>query len=301
MYLEHFYLNEQPFSLTPDTQLFLKSKSHQEALNTILLALRCSEGFIKVVGEVGTGKTMLCRILLSQLSQQDVVTAYIPNPCINPDELKAFIAKEIGAKYDNNMPAHELTSSIYERLLELASEKTQVILIVDETQTMPRDTLEALRLLTNLETEKRKLLQVVIFGQPELDKLLKRKDLRQLKQRIMFTEYLKPLPFSDFKHYVAHRMMNCGARDNRTFSNLALLFIYLASGGVPRLINVLCHKSLMVAYGKGDDRIGLLHVTRAIADTSESHWFGRLVALRWQVSCLIIACFILTLNFSNIL
>ncbi len=300
MYLQHFSLSEKPFSLTPDTQLFLRSKSHQEALNTILLALKYSEGFIKIVGEVGTGKTMLCRILLSILNKRDIVTAYVPNPWINPDEIKAFIAKEIGANYDENMPAHELTSSIYERLLTLAGEKKQVILIVDETQTMPRETIEALRLLTNLETEKRKLLQVVIFGQPELDKMLKRSDLRQLKQRIVFSEYLKPLNFHDFKSYVRHRLRVCGAKNEALFSRTSLLLIYLASAGIPRLINILCHKSMMVAYGRGDRSIGVFHVTKAISDTSESHWFGKFVTLRWQFTWLAVFAASVVANYSEV-
>ena len=188
MYLQHFQMTEKPFSLTPDTQFFLNYRSHKEALTTLRFALQDGEGFIKIVGEVGTGKTLLCRILLAQLDKTRFVTAYIPNPCLTPEELKAFIAAEIGADYHQGMPAHELTSAIYRRLLQIARQRKQVVLVVDEAQTMPRGTMEALRLLTNLETEKRKLLQVVILGQPELDELLRRDDLSQLKQRIVFAE-----------------------------------------------------------------------------------------------------------------
>lgn len=181
MYQAFYQLDELPFSLTPDTQFFLNQHSHRAALNTLLVSLKHSEGFIKIVGEVGTGKTMLSRILLAKLGPS-FVTAYIPNPYLTPEELKGFVAREIGLEKMGHLPAHELMSAIYRRLQHIVRSGKQVVLVVDEAQTMPKETLECLRLLTNLETEKRKLLQVVIIGQPELDVLLARKDLRQLKQ-----------------------------------------------------------------------------------------------------------------------
>jgi MSHA biogenesis protein MshM len=272
MYLEHFELAEFPFSLTPDTEFFLNQGSHKEALNTILVALKHCEGFIKIVGEVGTGKTMLCRVLLSRLNT-DFVTSYIPNPYLSPEELKYFIAKEIGAHFDKAMPAHELMSAIYRRLVQLSRSGKQVVVVIDEAQAMPRDTVESLRLLTNLETEKRKLLQVVMFGQPELDKLLSRPDLRQLKQRIVFQEYLQSLNFSASKAYVRSRLDNAGVQQIGC-SSAALIMMYLASGGVPRLINILCHKALIAAYGRGHKNISLWHIARAVVDTTESRKVG---------------------------
>jgi Type II secretory pathway, component ExeA (predicted ATPase) len=211
MYQQHFGLIESPFSLTPDTQFFLNQQSHRDALNTMLVALQHCEGFIKVVGEVGTGKTLLCRILLSRL-KHNFVTVYIPNPYLTPEELKAVVAQEIGASYQRDMPAHDLMSSIYRALVKLARKGKQVVLLVDEAQAMPRDTIECLRLLTNLETEKRKLLQVVILGQPELDTLLARPDLRQLKQRIIFSETLKPFTVVGASEYVVHRIVSAGGQ-----------------------------------------------------------------------------------------
>ena len=146
----------------------------------MLVALKHSEGFIKITGEVGTGKTLLCRMLLSSLGN-NFITAYIPNPYLTPEELKGFVATEIGVDDHEGLPAHELISAIYRKLMQLHRNGKQVVLVVDEGQAMPRETIEALRLLTNLETEKRKLLQVVLLGQPELDQLLSRPDLRQLK------------------------------------------------------------------------------------------------------------------------
>jgi MSHA biogenesis protein MshM len=156
MYRQHFGLVEHPFSLTPDTQFFFNSQSHREVLSTLLLALRHSEGFIKIVGEVGTGKTLLSRKLLASLGS-NFLTAYIPNPYLTPEELKWFLAEEIGIAYSPEMPSYQLLREINKRLVDLAQQKKQVVLIVDEAQAMPRETIEALRLLTNLETEKHKL------------------------------------------------------------------------------------------------------------------------------------------------
>lgn len=276
MYHQHFHLNEHPFSLTPDTQFFLNQQSHRDALNTMLVALQHCEGFIKIVGEVGTGKTLLCRILLSRLRNQ-FMTAYIPNPYLNPEELKAFVAQEIGADYHPSMQAHVLMSSIYRKLLQLSRSGKQVVLVVDEAQAMPRETIESLRLLTNLETEKRKLLQVVMLGQPELDSLLSRPDLRQLKQRIIFSEYLLPFSPRGVKRYVRHRLEAAGG-DRELFSPQALWLLAKGSGGIPRLINILAHKSLISAYGKGLKRVGILQVAAAISDTSETRTSGKILA-----------------------
>lgn len=282
MYADFFGFDEQPFSLTPDTQFFFDQSSHSEALSTLLLALNQGEGFIKVVGEVGTGKTLLCRILLSRLDKQRYVTAYIPNPWLSPQELKAFVAQEIGAQYTAQMPTHELTASLYRKLVQIARQNKQVVLIIDEAQAMPRETLEALRLLTNLETEKQKLLQVVILGQPELDQLLKRKDLRQLKQRIVFSENLHPLSLHGVQTYINHRLMASGYQDVGLFSNGACWLLRLASGGVPRMINILAHKALMCAYGRGHRQVNGWHIARAVLDTPESRLGAKLTAFLWR-------------------
>ncbi|WP_111640415.1 ExeA family protein [Marinimicrobium alkaliphilum] len=279
MYLTHFGLKELPFSLTPDTQFFFDNQSHREVFNTLVLALRHTEGFIKIVGEVGTGKTLLCRKLLASLGE-GFISAYIPNPYLTPEELKGLLAKEVGVNYQSGMPAYELLDQIYQRLLELARDKKQVVLVVDEAQAMPRETLEALRLLTNLETEKRKLLQVVLIGQPELDELLARPDLRQLKQRIVFSEYLREITRKNLPAYVNYRLASAGYAGAPLFSGGAIALLYNASGGVPRLINILAHKALLAAYGDGARRVQRKHLARAVLDTSESRRRGRWQALR---------------------
>jgi MSHA biogenesis protein MshM len=279
MYRQHFGLKEHPFSLTPDTQFYFNSQSHREVLSTLLLALKHSEGFIKIVGEVGTGKTLLSRKLLASLGD-NYITAYIPNPYLTPDELKWFLAEEIGIPYSPDIPSYQLLKEINLRLVELAQQKRQVVLVVDEAQAMPRETIEALRLLTNLETEKSKLLQVVLFGQPELDALLDRPDLRQLKQRIVFAEYLQAIPKSSLPDYLAYRLTSAGYRGASLFSRSAIALLYKASGGVPRLINVIAHKALLAAYGQAASKVNRSHMVRAIMDTAESRSLGRWLARR---------------------
>ena len=277
MYEAHFGFTETPFSLTPDTLFFLNQNSHKDALNTILVALKHCEGFIKVVGEVGTGKTILSRILLSRLSRE-FVTAYIPNPYLSPEELKSFVAQEIGADNRKEMASHELMSALYRRLVHYCRNGKQVVLIIDEAQAMPRDTVECLRLLTNLETEKRKLLQIVMLGQPELDTLLARPDLRQLKQRIVFSEYLKPLRMRSTQAYVRYRLGLVSKSEKPLFSPLSIFLIQQSSGGIPRLINILCHKALICAYGRGHRNITAWHVARAVVDTPETKIFPTFIS-----------------------
>jgi MSHA biogenesis protein MshM len=279
MYLDFYQLKQKPFSLTPNTQLYFNQHSHREALNTMLVALRHSEGFIKVVGEVGTGKTLLCRKLLSLLDDS-FIAAYIPNPYLTPDELKSFVAEELGIKYDRRIPSYKLLSIIYRRLMQLARAGKQVVLLVDEAQAMPRETIESLRLLTNLETEQRKLLQVVLLGQPELDNLLNRPDLRQLKQRIVFSDKLVPLSYQGTIHYVNYRLRAAGSQ-TQLFNRASLRLLAAASGGIPRLVNILAHKALLFAYGRGDPQVTSFHLARAINDTEESRRLGKLLAWRW--------------------
>lgn len=282
MYVKYFGLREKPFSLTPDTQLFCNQNCHRNALNTLLVALSEGEGFLKVVGEVGTGKTLLCRTLLGRLNRSSFATAFIPNPWLTPEELKLFLASEIGAQTDTAMHSHQLTAAIYRKLVQLARQNKKVVLLIDEAQAMPVATIESLRLLTNLESEKRKLLQVVIFGQPELDKLLARKDLRQLQQRIMFSETLKPLDPQAVSNYLHFRISACGGRGD-LFSAAAIGLVGTASGGIPRLINILAHKALICAFGKGDPYVSAWHVARAVEDTREATLQGKIMSYCWRL------------------
>tara|TARA_Y100000782_G_scaffold45051_1_gene50684 strand:- start:9853 stop:10755 length:903 start_codon:yes stop_codon:yes gene_type:complete len=266
LYLDHFGLSELPFTLTPNTHFFLNMPTHHEALNLMLVALAGGDGFVKVVGEVGTGKTLLCRKLLNALDCDDYVTAYIPNPYLSPDEFRKSFAQEIGLDV-SGLEHFDLLNAINQRLIELAQEQRKVVLLVDEAQAMPEETIEALRLLTNLETESAKLFQVVLFGQPELDELLSQKSLRQLLQRITFSYELSHLDNEAVEHYIDQRIQKAGFNGMSLFKRDASNKIARASGGTPRLINILSHKALMAAYGKGDLKVDGAHVLRAIDDT----------------------------------
>jgi MSHA biogenesis protein MshM len=271
MYQEHFGLREAPFTITPDTSFFFAHSSHREALNTLLVAVRSGEGFMKVVGEVGTGKTMLCRKFLSALDRDHCLTAYIPNPYIGPNTLLLAVADELGLDYPERINQHQLLKLLTAFLIEAGADRKRVVLCLDEAQAMPVETLEALRLLTNLETERRKLLQVVLFGQPELDAKLNNRAIRQLKQRITFSCRLRPLNLADVDFYLAHRLTIAGRRGPRVFTGDAVKRLFHTSGGVPRLINILGHKALMAAFGEGARQVGERHVRVAVADTESVH------------------------------
>jgi MSHA biogenesis protein MshM len=267
MYREHFALRELPFTITPDTSFFFAHSSHQEALNTLLVAARSGEGFMKVVGEVGTGKTILCRKFLDALERESFTTAYIPNPYVGPNTLLLAVADELGIDYADGVNQHQLLKLLTRFLLDNYAQQKRAVLCLDESQAMPVETLEALRLLTNLETERRKLLQVVLFGQPELDTKLNDPAIRQLKQRITFSCRLRPLSLSDVEFYLAHRLAIAGYRGAAVFAPNAVKRLFRVSGGVPRLINILAHKSLMAAFGEGARQVSDKHVRLAVADT----------------------------------
>ena len=266
MYQQYFGIDELPFTLTPNTHYFLNLPTHQEALNLILVALENGDGFVKIVGEVGTGKTLLCRKVLNALDD-NCVSAYIPNPYLSPDGFRMAFAKELGVDIDTLKGSFDLLERINQRLVELVAEGKRVVLIVDEAQAMPEKTIEALRLLTNLETETTKLFQVVLFGQPELDQLLSQDSLRQLRQRITFAYRLKHLDEEGTGQYLQHRLTLAGYNGIALFDSAAVKLLCKAAEGTPRLINILAHKAMMVAYGKGDRRIGAGHIKTAVTDT----------------------------------
>ena len=280
MYLEHFGVREFPFSITPDTSYFFSSGASQEALNTLLIAARTGEGFIKITGEVGTGKTLLCRKLMASL-ERDFKVAYIPNPYLEPLALFMELASELGVDVGSGaaLNQHQLLKALTNRLLEIIGEGLRVVICLDEAQAMPIETLEALRLLTNLETEKRKLLQVIIFGQPELEDKLNHPSIRQLKQRIAFDYHLTPLSSDELDYYVHHRLMIAGHKGGRLFTRMALWMLQHKTKRVPRLVNIIAHKSMLCAYGKGRKIVGMFDVLTAANDTSslrKSRWVRRL-------------------------
>jgi len=265
MYLRHFNLAELPFSITPDTSFFMNRAGYQDALNVLTIALRSGEGFVKVTGEVGVGKTILCHKLMKCVSQE-FVTAYIHNPYIKPDSLLFAIADALLVKYSESISQHLLMKLITRALLNTHRNGKKVVVCLDEVQAMPVQTLESLRLLTNLETEKRKLLQVVLFGQPELDMLLNQPSVRQLKQRITFSYRLLPLNKVAMYAYIKHRLQIAGYNEKSLFTRRACEAIYRHSNGIPRLVNILCHKALICAYGEGKRKVTHKHVNIAALD-----------------------------------
>jgi MSHA biogenesis protein MshM len=303
MYLEHFNLKELPFTLTPNTDYFCNLASHQNALNVVLLSLRNCEGFIKVVGEVGSGKTLLCRILLDKL-HEEFTTAYIPNPDLTPDGLRSALALELGLQEPLPSSPHVLLQLINTRLLELYEQNKPAVLLIDEAQALSTECLETLRLLTNLETRKAKLLQIVLFGQPELNVKLNQQNLRQLKQRIGFSYVLMPMNRQELDAYLWHRLAKAGHTFGTLFNRRARNILHRKSQGIPRLVNILCHKALMVAYGRGEQQVKrdamqiAAHDTEALSSLTPSKpkLFSRLMRIL-LVSGFFIICLLLAFQY----
>jgi MSHA biogenesis protein MshM len=286
MYLTHFALRESPFGLTPDTAFVFACTPHQEALNTLLIAVDSGEGFMKITGEVGTGKTLLCRRFLAQLDE-NFVSAYLPNPLLDPQGLLLALAEELRVPFDREADQHTLTKTLNQALLEFARQGKRVVVCLDEVQAMPYETLESLRLLSNLETEKRKLFQVVLFGQPELDARLAHETVRQLRQRITFEYNLSALTRSEVEYYVGHRLRVAGYMGDRLFDRSAVDALHRSSRGVPRLINVLAHKAMLVAFGEGRHHVSSHHVRKAAHDTPSARAPRSPVA--WAVIAVLVA------------
>lgn len=269
MYAHHFALREAPFSITPDSAYFYPHEGAQAALNMLLVALRSGEGFLKIVGEVGCGKTVLCRQLLKTL-QGECVTAYIPNPDMGPDDLLMALVMELGIVVPVPWSRHKILNALSAFLLGQAALGQRVVVFIDEAQAIPVRTVESLRLLSNMETEKQKLLQLVLLGQPELDLKLAQPEIRQLLQRITFSEYLGPMAAHRVPAYLMHRLSTAALSqftDGCLFEEDAAQSLAFYSAGVPRLINVLGHKCLMLAYGENVHRITERHVRLAAQDT----------------------------------
>ncbi len=286
MYLNHFGMAQAPFGLTPNTAFYVDLPTHQQAMEVLQVALAQGEGFIKVTGEVGTGKTLLCRKLLHEAPAHWAL-AYLPDPNVSPLELKWALALELGLKQSANIDGAQLSQLLQRQLMLLAAQQKQVVLLIDEAQALPDDTLEALRLLTNLETEQRKLLQVVLFGQPELDRRLASYQFRQLRQRISFSYQLSVLNRQQVQCYVQARLQVAGVTQP-LFLPWAQWLLWHYSRGIPRLVNILAHKALMLGYGKGLATIGVRQVWLAVQDTEDAKpmvvwwpWLAVMVLLAW--------------------
>lgn len=264
MYLEHFGLRETPFRITPHTDFFFAGAKRGATLDALIYAITHDEGIVKVSGEVGSGKTMLCRMLLEKLPAQ-VETAYLANPSLSRDEILYAIAAELHIPLATNH-GHLLLRSLQDRLLEIYAAGRQVVVLIDEAHAMPIETLEEVRLLSNLESNRHKLLQIVLFGQPELDARLNETNMRQLKERITHSFDLEPLRRDDIGTYLMFRMRAAGYHGPDLFTPAAIQLISRASEGLTRRINILAAKALLSAFSENKHHIDRKQVKAAIRD-----------------------------------
>jgi type II secretory pathway predicted ATPase ExeA/septal ring-binding cell division protein DamX len=265
MYLEHFGLNEPPFRITPHTDFFFQGANRGATLEALLYAITHDEGIIKVSGEVGSGKTMLCRVLMERLPAT-VETIYLANPSLSRDEILFAIGDELKLNLENDRPTRVLRS-LQEHLLQLFGQGRRVVVLIDEAHAMPDDTLEEIRLLSNLESNRHKLLQIVLFGQPELDEHLDTAGMRQLKERVTQSFRLEPLVRGDIEHYVDFRMRAAGYRGPKVFTAEGISLIARASQGLTRRINILADKALLAAFAGGTHAVTAAEVKRAVRDS----------------------------------
>ena len=276
MYLDHFGLSEAPFRITPHTDFFFDGANRGATLDALIYAVTHDEGIVKVSGEVGSGKTMLCRVLMERLPET-VTIIYLANPSLSRDDILYAISDELRLDVPDSARNSVVMRSLQEHLIKSFSEGRQVVVLIDEAHAMPVETLEEIRLLSNLETNRNKLLQLVLFGQPELNDILARPDMRQLKERITHNFGLEPLVRDDINHYLDFRMRAAGYRGPSVFSAPALKMIEQSSLGLTRRINILADKSLLAAFSAGSHQIGPKEIKAAIRDCefSEATYGGK--------------------------
>lgn len=269
MYTEHFGLNEAPFSIAPNPHYLYMSQRHQDALAHLLYGIQSDGGFILLTGEVGTGKTTLCRCVLNQIPE-DVETAFVLNPRVTATELLATICDEFGVPYHNASSIKDLVDALNAYLLTNHSKGKKAVLIIDEAQNLTTELLEQLRLLTNLETSERKLLQIILLGQPELLDMLANNNLRQFSQRITARFHLHALNRSEASQYISHRLEVAGGNP-LLFDNAARRRVFALSQGIPRVINLICDRALLGAYSQGRKKVTTGIVSKAAKEVLGSH------------------------------
>jgi len=264
VYLDYYGLKEAPFDITPNPRFLYFSAKHREALNHLLYGIRERKGFVQLTGEVGAGKTTICRSMLEQLGAS-YETALLLNPVLSADQLMQAIAMEFGLEV-KKLDRLETVAVLNEFLLKLVAQQKEAVLIIDEAQNLTDELLEQVRLLSNLELDDRKLLQIVLMGQPELRERLNACKLRQLRQRITVRYHLCSLKLSEIGQYVQHRLHVAGAKGAPYFSTAALWRIFVYSQGVPRLVNAVCDKCLLAGYVQQRDTIDFGTVGAAIRE-----------------------------------
>lgn len=266
MYYDHFGFRYPPFKITPDTSLFFPGGNRGAILEALSYAIRNGEGIVKVVGEVGSGKTMLCRMLEIELPK-NIEIVYLANPRLSPDNILHAIAFELKLPVTDEDNRLLVMQSLQNYLLERHAENRQVVVFVEEAQSMPLATLEEIRLLSNLETNQYKLLQIVLFGQPELDDMLAKPQIRQLKERITYHFNLEPLRHNEIRDYLNARLRSCGYRGGTLFTNSAISLIARYSQGLLRRVNILADKALLASYADNSRRVGRRQIMAAVRDS----------------------------------
>ena len=262
MYEEYYGFTEKPFSLTPDPKFLFKSESHANAFDLLQYAIRRREGFVVITGDIGAGKTTLCRALLEQVDR-NTFTALVLNPFLTEEDLLKLILQDFGVVSREdvkrgrlaNVSKQELIETIYDFLLSLLPLRAGAVLLIDEAQNLPMPVLEQIRMLSNLETDKEKLLQIILVGQLNLTPLLKAPEMRQLDQRVSIRYQLRPLSRDEVAAYVSHRLTVAGGPASVTFQSKALDMMHRRTQGIPRLINLVCDRSLLAAYSGRTNRI----------------------------------------------
>lgn len=274
MYLSHFGLDEAPFRITPHTEFFFAGANRGATLEALIYAISHDEGIVKVTGEVGSGKTMLCRVLIERMPES-VKLIYLGNPSLSRDEILHVLAADFGVEAHSDRTTIVLRA-LQEKLIELYARDQRVVVLIDEAHAMPLETLEEIRLLSNLESNRQKLLQIVLFGQPELNEHLSLPHMRQLKERITHSFNLEALVRPDIEQYIDFRMRAAGYRGPSVFTPRALRLIARASEGLTRRINILADKSLLAAFAAGSHAVEAHHARAAVRDSDyhprAPHW-----------------------------
>jgi MSHA biogenesis protein MshM len=269
MYYEHFGLNQAPFKITPNTDFFFSGGNRGPILEALIYAVTHGEGIIKVSGEVGSGKTMLCNMLMQRLPQ-NVETVYLANPSVSPEEILHAIAFELHLDIDRQATRLEVMQVVQAYLLKRHADGKRVVIFVEESQGMPLATLEEMRLLSNLETKNDKLLQIVLFGQPELDENLRQPNIRQLRERITHSFGLTPLSVDEVREYLMFRVRAAGYHGPDLFADNVVKLIARASGGLTRRINLIADKALLAAFSENTHTLKVRHIEAALKDSEFS-------------------------------
>jgi MSHA biogenesis protein MshM len=284
MYYDHFGLSEPPFKITPNTDFFFSGGNRGPVLDALVYAITRGEGMVKVTGEVGSGKTMLCNMLQNRLPE-NVESVYLANPSVGPEEVLHAIAFELQLGLDRHADHLEVMHALQDYLLRRYAEGRRVVVFIEESQSMPLATLEEIRLLSNLETRNDKLLQIVLFGQPELDENLRRPEIRQLRDRITHSFRLQPLTIRETREYLTFRMRAAGYRGPEVFSAKVIKQIAKASSGLTRRINLVADKALLGAFSENTHTIHPRHIDAALRDSEfgySGRWWARFPArLSW--------------------